>query len=280
MALALERCTELVNEFVGLYPAASQVSFKIAPTIEDLYGAQARHAQYKGARGGYSPATAANPRAGCDLYAANIRDEDQLVGILRHELFGHFGINTLSPQDKQAVLSGIVRSQNDPELAILWNMVNELYADSPLLLRAEEIFAFASEAIQPWQLQFAGAGQRCFEACCRKQLRPLAITDLQSITIMVANSMRNPELAIQTIPLTKRHQFDRDNVTCEGTYVGKVLSVGDGWVEQRINREGETVTHIGQLLSAQPKAGDVVDIRYQGGLGAVRGLEKGMERGR
>ncbi|MES2879192.1 MAG: hypothetical protein V4713_12280 [Pseudomonadota bacterium] len=177
-------------------------------------------------------------------------------------------------------MSGIIKSQGDPQLAILWGMVNELYSESPLLIRAEEIFAFASEAIQPWQLQFARASQRAFEASCKQQIRPLSITDLQSVTIMVADSMRNPELEIQTIPLTKRHQFDRDNVTCEGTYSGKVVDAGNGWVEQRINRDGETVHHIGQLLSANLKVGDVVDIRYQGGIGAVRGLEKTMHLAR
>lgn len=70
------------------------------------------------------------------------------------------------------------------------------------------------------------------------------------------------------------------DVVNEGWYSGKVLSVANGVVTQKINRAGKTVRHDATKLSETVKVGDVVDIEYVGLQGKVSGLGKaaGVER--
>lgn len=63
----------------------------------------------------------------------------------------------------------------------------------------------------------------------------------------------------------------------EGVYSGMVLSVLNGVVTQKINREGDTVRHDLHALSKPVLTGSIVDIRYVKGLGVVNG--QGVETG-
>lgn len=75
-------------------------------------------------------------------------------------------------------------------------------------------------------------------------------------------------------------QQDLFGVVNAGAYSGKVVSVDNGIVTQKVNREGATVKHELERLSASVKVDDLVDIKYQGGIGQVAGKELsiGMER--
>ncbi len=64
------------------------------------------------------------------------------------------------------------------------------------------------------------------------------------------------------------------DIVSVGLSSGRVLSVSDGLVVQKINRSGDTVRHDASKLSAVVKNGDVVDILYNSvGIGVVSGLE-------
>ena len=69
-------------------------------------------------------------------------------------------------------------------------------------------------------------------------------------------------------------------VVTEGFFSGPVLSVDGGVVRQKINRAGDVVCHDASRLSAAVEAGDVADISYACGRGAVKGqsLSKGQGR--
>lgn len=69
-------------------------------------------------------------------------------------------------------------------------------------------------------------------------------------------------------------------VVSKGIHSGRVLSVEGGIVTQKVNREGETKLHDLLALSAPVEIGQVVDIKYVGGVGHVGGLavSKGWER--
>lgn len=67
------------------------------------------------------------------------------------------------------------------------------------------------------------------------------------------------------------------DVVNKGVFSGEVLSVVDGIVTQRINRDGATVQHDEKVLLVPVVAGDVVEIKYMGGVGAVSG--KGWSAG-
>lgn len=74
--------------------------------------------------------------------------------------------------------------------------------------------------------------------------------------------------------------LEAKGVVKEGAFSGPVLSVANGVVTQKINREGATVCHDVTKLSASFAIGDVVDVSYQGGRGIVKGadLEPGVGR--
>lgn len=65
-----------------------------------------------------------------------------------------------------------------------------------------------------------------------------------------------------------------------GSFSGKILDVSDGFVIQKINRQGDTVKHKEDKLSSPVKIFDVVDINYLNGVGMVSGLDKDLGVGR
>ncbi|MEM8519057.1 DNA cytosine methyltransferase [Janthinobacterium sp. CAN_S7] len=69
-------------------------------------------------------------------------------------------------------------------------------------------------------------------------------------------------------------------VVSKGIHSGRVLSVEDGIVVQKVNREGRTEIHDLRALSMPVEVGQIVDIKYVGGVGQVGGLavSKGWER--
>ncbi|MEM8519050.1 hypothetical protein [Janthinobacterium sp. CAN_S7] len=58
----------------------------------------------------------------------------------------------------------------------------------------------------------------------------------------------------------------------EGVYSGPITAVADGLATQKYNREGDIVRHSLGWLSDKVAVGDIVDIKYQGGIGLVGGL--------
>jgi DNA (cytosine-5)-methyltransferase 1 len=64
-----------------------------------------------------------------------------------------------------------------------------------------------------------------------------------------------------------------DAVVKEGIFSGLVLSVANGIVTQKVNRDGTTALHDALTLSKTVVAGDVVEIAYAAGVGVVGGKE-------
>ncbi|HJV75086.1 MAG TPA: diguanylate cyclase [Noviherbaspirillum sp.] len=62
-----------------------------------------------------------------------------------------------------------------------------------------------------------------------------------------------------------------DEIVREGIFVGRVLSVENGVVTQKVNRAGDTVLHSAALLSGSVNVGDVVNIQYCDGRGSIEG---------
>lgn len=70
----------------------------------------------------------------------------------------------------------------------------------------------------------------------------------------------------------------QDGVVTSGVYSGIIADVKDGFVVQKVNREGDTVCHVAHNLSAEVRRGDLVDVVYQGGKGRVDLRVSGLER--
>lgn len=69
-------------------------------------------------------------------------------------------------------------------------------------------------------------------------------------------------------------------ISSQGIYSGLVTKVDGGVVTQRTNREGVTVQHALDALSVAVAVGDVVEIKYSGGVGVVSGKGVAAEVGR
>lgn len=54
-----------------------------------------------------------------------------------------------------------------------------------------------------------------------------------------------------------------------GIHSGQILSIENGIVTQKVNREGGTKLHDLRALSMPVEVGQVVDIKYAGGVGQV-----------
>lgn len=282
MALSVERARELVTEFCQTYPAALKNEFKIRLTPQELvHETQRDNPQIAKLVGAFSPAGNPEIPGRCYFACANALHDDDFRQTLRHELLGHFGLNTFTPAEKRAVLSAIVRSQEEPGLTELWALVNRRYPDIPPLFRAEEVFAFACEAIHcapPAQAEHRGQAALTE---CQQHLGAIDVDGLQALTELVALRMKSRHLSIETFPISPRHQFDKPHVVSEGHFIGQVLSARDGWIEQRIGRDGNTVFHAKELLSQHiDQPGAMLDVRYSNGLGLVTGLAKAKDRGR
>ena len=66
----------------------------------------------------------------------------------------------------------------------------------------------------------------------------------------------------------------------EGVFNGQIVQINEGVATQRVGRDGSTVKHDVSVLSQTVNVGQVVDIKYQDGLGLVgrRGQYAGVER--
>ncbi|MBD1108470.1 hypothetical protein HXV84_28510 [Pseudomonas amygdali pv. morsprunorum] len=125
-------------------PASPTITYNLALNQEELYGPQNSVALRGRIDGSYR---AASRRA--DFALANCDSNQEFERTLRHEILGHYGINTFSPAEKRAVLDGIVAGRNAPKLVELWAQVDQLYPALNDSRKAEEVFAFACENIEP-----------------------------------------------------------------------------------------------------------------------------------
>lgn len=205
MTLPVDDAKALVIEFCATYPVASTISYKLRETQEELYGPQATREAVGGILGAFRPG-----RRQADFATSNFRNEDEFKETLRHEVLGHFGINTFNPAEKRAVLDGIIEARNESGMSELWDEVAQLYPEADDSLKAEEVFAFACEAIEPLTRGNVIEGTRSFRETCIERSRPMQIRDLINVTTMIAEGMRDRSRSQQNFPESDHAQFKRE----------------------------------------------------------------------
>jgi putative DNA primase/helicase len=160
-------------------------------------------------KGGYSPlAVTVGERelqGRVDIILNNIRDRDELLQILRHEVFGHYGANTFQPNEKQALLEGLIAARNEPVLKSLWAVADNGYSECPPSARAEEVFALFCESIAPRHHvgqndMVRDNGSRSFSETCTDRNRLMQIGDLKNIALMVASGLHDESRTQQNFP--------------------------------------------------------------------------------
>ena len=150
-------------------------------------------------KGGYLPKETMHAgrayRGRVDVPLQNIKSADDLLLTLRHEVLGHYGVNTFTPSEKRALLGGLAVARNEPTLKPLWDDVNRRYAGLSLEVRAEEVFALHCQGIVPNQHQIADQvqqrGHQSFTETCVVRVRPMQADDLHNIACMVAQGLHD-----------------------------------------------------------------------------------------
>lgn len=213
MALSIERAQALVIEFCAAYPVAAKIGFKIRETQEELYGPHATQEAAGTILGSF------HPRRGRALFAtAGFRDEEHFRRVVRHEILGHFGINTFHPQEKRALLEAIIQARNEPGLRDTWAVVDRHYPGIDDLRKAEEVYAFSCEAIEPHLRTSATHGAQALQQVCIEQRRPLTFEDLINLTTMVAEGLHDRTRSQQTFPESDSAQFKQDTPMTTSEY--------------------------------------------------------------
>lgn len=86
------------------------------------------------------------------LYQAALSSNEQIIATIRHELIGHYGIDTFTPVEKRTLLDRIIASRDEPSLREQWGSVERDYpkptnerVDVHKYRQAEEVYALVAE---------------------------------------------------------------------------------------------------------------------------------------
>ncbi|MGP5424741.1 hypothetical protein [Pseudomonas helleri] len=221
VTLTIERAKALVVEFCATYPVSSTIGFKIRETQEELYGPQATRETAGTILGSF------HPRGRRALFAtANFDTDEKFRRSLRHEILGHFGINTFKPEEKRAILEVIIEARTAPDVMPLWQEVDELYVGISELRKAEVLFAFACEVIDPDKRADYAAALDSFQQVFRTRARPMQMRDLISVTAMVAEGLHDRSRSQQIFPETDSDQFRHSAAEAVGNSASATILAG------------------------------------------------------
>lgn len=207
MALTVAEARRIAWIFIRAYPSASNLAYKFRYNTSELYEHRSSEVPVT-MKGGYIPRrTEHNGRiydGRVDVPLGNITNSADLFVTLRHEVLGHYGLNTFHPEEKQSLLDGLIAAREEPSLKSLWRDVNHRYSNDDLQIRAEEVFALHCEGIQPSHhinsFQTVHRGQQSFQETCIDCTRLMQIDDLHHITCMVAQGLHDRTRMQQIFP--------------------------------------------------------------------------------
>lgn len=213
MAVTVPEARELVLEFCRTYPVAAQLAYYIRDTVEELYGARGVGMTM---RGGYITGPGLHPGR-CDIPSGMAKDVDDFIATLRHEVIGHFGLNTFTGSEKKALLDGLCGSRQERSMRGMWVLVDAMYGGMPESGKAEEIFALFCEGVEPVRHinyePINERGEQAFRETCIDRTRAMRIDDLDSITLMVAQGLHDRTRTQQNFP--ELNQQFRKNINME-----------------------------------------------------------------
>jgi len=138
--ISLEQAIAAAEQFLSDYNGNIELNYRIRKKQDELYG-PGSIAKIGVIKGAYHPG-----RGLFTLAADHLSSAADAYETLRHEILGHYGLDTFSPQDKQALLDKILASKEDPSLKLIWDDIAVLYKDKSQNVQAEEVFARLAES--------------------------------------------------------------------------------------------------------------------------------------
>jgi hypothetical protein len=205
MSLTVAETEKIANDFLKEYRGNIAVTMRVAQDPEDLYGPDAKD---QGIQGSYHPA-----RGLFTLASRNLHSAQEARTVIRHELLGHYGLNTFAPDEKRDLLHRVLETRQEPSLKPFWDRVDRDYADQPELFKAEEVFAFVAED----EPRFASRAWDKTRAVFARALRtagltqsPLTLPELRETAQSVATGIRRGTRLQQTFPQHDQAQFRKE----------------------------------------------------------------------
>lgn len=198
----------VADKFLYDYNGNIPLTFRVVNKQEDAYGYAGRPEKIGVVEGVYHAGSGT-----VVLAAVNIYDEGQALTTIRHEVLGHYGLNTFDGVDKKALLKKIIESRDSPLLHGVWSQVDESYSDMSEMQRAEEVFAFIAEREHGkisgiWNDILAAvlAGLRHAGIVTS----PITNAELTQLARQIAKGIRNGELQQKNFPKDDYSQFRRE----------------------------------------------------------------------
>ncbi|MDI1298613.1 hypothetical protein [Methylotenera sp.] len=203
MALSVERTIELADEAMQRYNGNVPVNVIVTgETQGEVYGQENSVEKIGRITGTY------HAKQGAILiFADNIRDEREVATTIRHEISGHWGINTTEPIEKRHLLERIVASKDESSLKPLWDEVDKLYSNKPLMKRSEEVFAFIAERESVEGLERTKSTEPDILAVSEK----LTMSDIRRISESIENGIAEGVRAQKIFPEHDGQQYRLDH---------------------------------------------------------------------
>lgn len=201
MAISKEEAQDIISEFNKNYPVSPYLQFKLRDTMAELYGEEKTKGLYL--KAGYLPyqAPADGYTGRIDVVLDHVDGTKDLIESLNHEILGHYGLNTFTPQEKKLFLNNIINHKE--ELKPLWDYVERNYPNEPLYIQAEEVFCYMAEKVSPEQhigKNVKQVGEDNFRLINYFNLKPLSEENLKSIVLLVADGISDRSRVQQTFP--------------------------------------------------------------------------------
>tara|TARA_R110002049_G_scaffold34563_4_gene112597 strand:- start:2119 stop:2832 length:714 start_codon:yes stop_codon:yes gene_type:complete len=206
--VALNEAKSVVMNFVESLNFKVPLDYKIRETWRELYGVNGTGG------GGFHSALSEHDRGLVTISSNNHRSKSALERTLKHEVLGHFLINTYSPQEKRVVIENIIAAEYSQSLSNQWNKVKTIYPDITKSIQAEEVYAGVAEGVDVW-----AANDKVIEKPLSKRSYLLSgaevsPSDLENDILSRIADLKNGLLKQQTFPSNDVHssQFILNNL--------------------------------------------------------------------
>lgn len=227
MGISVEKARELTVAFTQDYPGALELGFKFRDTPVDLYGDRGVNLPMMAGYRSKSQANSQGLKGTIDVALNNVPNEEEFIKSLRHEVLGHYGINSFAPEDKKLLLEGIIEAKNDLPFKNLWNYVVKHYPNESILMQAEEVLAYRVETLEPElhkdNPNVHSIGAKSFQDTCVEKSRLMTVEDLDNITLMIAQGIRDKTREQKTFPVYGIFGRQADRQTQTEELLDKIL---------------------------------------------------------
>lgn len=137
-----EQAQKSADSFMAGLDDNLKVKVRVFNTQVDAYGEKADLSRMVPIMGGYHPEAGA-----VSIIAGNHSSPAQVRETLRHEILGHYGLDTFPQQERNQILDAIIEAKEHRSLKPLWDRISNSkgYAAMSERGKAEEVFAHIAE---------------------------------------------------------------------------------------------------------------------------------------